>query len=161
MVAESPDPTRLAIGSLEAVPDFVGSELGPSSWVRVEQTRIDTFAEVTGDHQWIHCDPERAARDSPWKTSIAHGYLTLALVPALLEEILSIEGGSSVVNSGLEKLRFSAPVPSGSRVRLRAQLSGARPLPGGGVRVTLALRMEVEGQGKPALRASAHYVYMP
>ena len=114
------------------------------------KARIDAFAEVTGDHQWIHCDPERAARDSPWKSTIAHGYLTLALVPKLLSEILSIEGGSQVVNSGIEKLRFQSPVPSGSRVRLRAQLDGARPLPGGGVRVTLALRMEVEGQDKPA-----------
>ena len=152
---------KTVIPSLEALPDFIEVALGPSKWVSVEQPRIDAFAAATDDHQWIHCDVERARRESPWKATIALGYLTLSLIPALLEEILSLEGWSTAVNSGIDKLRFQAPVPSGSRVRLRAQIEKARRMPGGGVRVTFGLRMEAEGEPKPALTASVHYVYLP
>jgi acyl dehydratase len=152
---------KTVIPSLEALPDFVEVALGPSEWVAVEQARIDAFAAATDDRQWIHCDVDRASRESPWKSTIAHGYLTLSLIPGLLDEILSLEGWSTAVNSGIDKLRFQAPVPSGSRVRLRAQIEKARRMPGGGVRVTFGLRMEAEGEPKPALTASVHYVYLP
>lgn len=148
------------IPSLEAIADFTGQPLGPSSWVTVTQDRIDGFAEVTGDHQWIHTDRERAASESPWKGTIAHGYLTLSLVPALLEEIVSIEGWTTAVNAGIEKLRFSAPVPSGSRVRLHAQVESARRLRDRGVRTTFGLRMEAEDETRPAFRAQVHYLYL-
>ena len=140
---------------------FVGRELGPSEWVGVDQERIDAFAEITGDRQWIHCDVERARRDSPWKSTIAHGYLTLALVPRLLSSVVEIRGAASGVNTGLDKLRLSAPVPAGSRVRLWAEIKDVRALPQGGARVTFAVRLEVEGSKKPALLASVNYAYLP
>jgi acyl dehydratase len=153
--------SRTVIPSLEALSDFVGVPLGPSDWVTLDQRRIDAFAEVSEDHQWIHCDEERVRRESPWKRTIAHGYLTLSLVPRLLADVLALEGWSTAVNSGIERLRFSAPVLSGSRVRLHAQIAGARRMPGGGVRVGFSLRMEVEGETKPALTATVNYVYLP
>ncbi len=151
---------RTVIPSLDAVPDYAGRPLGPSSWVTVTQERINGFAEVTGDHQWIHCDPERAARESPWKGTIAHGYLTLSLVPVLLQECVAVGGWKTVVNAGLDKLKFSAPVPSGSRVRLHAEIESARSLRHRGMRTTFALRIEVEGETKPALTALARYLYL-
>lgn len=152
---------KTVIPGLDCVADFVGTPLGPSDWVTLDQRRIDAFAEVSEDRQWIHCDVERAGRESPWKRTIAHGYLTLSLAPSLLAEILTLEGWSAAVNSGIDKLRFSAPVPAGSRVRLHAQIKGARRMPGGGVRVTFGLRFEVEGETRPALTASVNYVYLP
>ena len=125
------------------------------------QDRIDAFAAVTGDRQWIHCDLERARRESPWGTTIAHGYLSLALVPALLEGLLEIRGASRVVNSGLEKLRFSAPVPAGARVRLYAAIRDLRKLPSGGARIAIEVRLELEGSAKPALLATVSYAYFP
>jgi acyl dehydratase len=151
----------LAIPSLARVPDFAGVPLGPSDWVTVTQECIDAFAALSGDRQWIHCDVERAARESPWKSTVAHGYLSLALVPRLLAEIVSIGGCESAVNAGLERLRFSAPVPAGARVRLHAEIAKARGLPRGGVRVSFALRLEVEGAARPALAGQVHYVYLP
>ena len=141
--------------------DFIGRELGPSEWTSVGQERIDAFAEVTGDRQWIHCDVERARSDSPWKSTIAHGYLSLSLVPALLESVVEIRGASTAVNTGLDKLRLSAPVPAGSRVRLRAEIKDVRSLPRGGARITFAVRLEIEGGTRPALIASVNYAYFP
>jgi acyl dehydratase len=152
---------RTVIPSLAAASGFVGAALGPSEWLAVDQERIDAFAEVTGDRQWIHCDVERARRESPWKSTIAHGYLSLALVPALLSSLVEVRGASSVVNTGLDKLRLSAPVPAGSRVRLRADLKEVRPLPRAGARITFAVRLEVEGSAKPALLAAVNYAYFP
>ena len=140
---------------------FIGRELGPSEWTSVGQERIDAFAEVTGDRQWIHCDVERARSDSPWKSTIAHGYLSLSLVPALLESVVEIRGASTAVNTGLDKLRLSAPVPAGSRVRLRAEIKDVRSLPRGGARITFAVRLEIEGGARPALLASVNYAYFP
>jgi len=140
---------------------FVGRELGPSEWVTVAQERIDAFAEVTGDRQWIHCDVERARRDSPWESTIAHGYLSLSLVPTLLASVVEIRGAASAVNTGLDKLRLSAPVPAGSRVRLRAEIKDVRALPRGGARITFAVRLEIEGGAKPALLATVNYAYLP
>jgi len=152
---------KISIPSLEAVKDYVGRPLGPTEWATIGQERIASFAEVTGDHQWIHVDVERASRESPWKTTIAHGYLTLAMAPDLLAQILSIDGWHTAVNTGLDKLRFSTPVTAGSRVRLKAEIKDARDIPKGGVRVTFAVRIEVEGASKPALLANVNYVYFP
>ena len=154
-------PERIVISSLEAVRDFVGRPLGPSKWIDIGQERIDAFADATDDHQWIHTDPERASRESPWKTTIAHGYLTLSLVPHLLIEVVAIGGWRTAVNTGLDKLRFSAPVPAGSRVRLRAEIKDTRDLPNNGLRVTFAVRVEVEGATKPALLANINFAYLP
>ena len=152
---------RILIPSLGAAKEFVARPLGPSEWVAIGQERIAAFAEVTGDRQWIHCDVERARRESPWKATIAHGYLSLALVPALLESVVEIRGAGTVVNTGLDKLRLSAPVPAGSRVRLRGEIKNVRPLPRDGTRITFAVRLEVEGSAKPALLASVNYAYFP
>ena len=138
-----------------------GEKLGPSDWFEVTQQRIDAFAAATEDHQWIHVDPERAAVESPWKTTIAHGYLTLSLVPHLLDRILRVEACSRAVNTGLDRLRLATPVPAGAHLRLLAEIKDARRLPGEGVRLALTLRMEVQGEAKPALLATANYVYFP
>jgi len=152
---------KLTIPSLAAVKDYIGMPLGPSEWVTITQERIDAFAHATGDRQWIHCDVERASRESPWKTTIAHGYLTLALTPDLLAQILAIIGWRAAVNTGLDKLRFSSPVPSGSRVRLSASIKDTRDLARNGLRVTFAVRIDVEGSSKPALLANVNYAYFP
>lgn len=154
-------PAPLVIPTPTDASRFVGRELGPSEWVAVDQRRIDAFADVSGDHQWIHCDVERARRDGPWKSTIAHGYLSLSLVPALLASVVEIRGATSAVNTGLDKLRLSAPVPAGARVRLRAEIRDVRALAGGAARVTFAVRLEVEGSRKPALLASVNYAYFP
>jgi acyl dehydratase len=150
---------QTVIPLLAAARDFTGKELGPSEWVTVDQARIDAFAAVTGDRQWIHCDVERARRDSPWGSTVAHGYLSLALVPALLASVLEIRGVKSVVNTGIDKLRLSAPVPAGARVRLRASIQSVRSIPHEGARIQFAVRLEVEGSAKPALLASVNYAY--
>jgi acyl dehydratase len=150
----------LALESPEAARAFVGAELGPSAWLVVDQARIDAFADATGDRQWIHCDVERARRESPWKSTIAHGYLSLSLVPVLLASLVELRGCASVVNTGLDKLRLSAPVPAGSRVRLHARIEDLRPLAGGGARIAFAVRLEVEGNAKPALLARVNYAYL-
>jgi len=154
-----PVPTR--IPGLEAVRDFVGKPLGPSAWTQVTQESIDLFARATGDHQWIHVDPERARRESPFGTTVAHGYLTLALAPALLDQIVRVEGGPTVLNTGIERMRLSAPVPAGSRVRLRAEIKRVREMRSRGLRTTFHLVLEVEGSAKPACTADVALVYLP
>ncbi|SFD66452.1 MaoC family dehydratase [Streptomyces aidingensis] len=126
----------------------VGAELGPSDWLEVDQKRIDLFAEATGDHQWIHVDPERAAQ-GPFRTTIAHGYLTLSLLPALVPQTLRVEGVKMGVNYGTNKVRFPSPVPVGARLRARAKLLEVTDVPGG-VQVTLQVTVEREGGEKPA-----------
>ena len=150
---------KTVIPDLASARAFAGQELGPSEWVTVDQSRIDAFAAVTGDRQWIHIDVARARADSPWGSTVAHGYLTLALVPVLLAEVLEIGGVTSVVNTGLDKLRLSAPVLAGARIRLRARIESVRPIPREGVRIQFAVRLEVEGSSKPALLAAVNYVY--
>lgn len=126
---------------------LVGSELGTSDWVDVDQTRIDLFADATGDHQWIHCDPERAA-DGPFGDTIAHGYLTLSLVIPMIEEILTITEKTSSLNYGLDKVRFPAPVLVGSKVRMTATLAEATPI-AGGVQIHLDCVIETDGGERP------------
>jgi acyl dehydratase len=151
----------VVIPSLAAVKFWVQTPLGVSDWVTVDQQRIDRFADATEDRQWIHVDVERARCEAPWKQTIAHGYLTLALIPELLSQRLVILGAGTAVNTGVDKLRFSAPVPSGSRVRLHAEIKDAREVPGGALRVTFNARVEVEGASRPALLANVTYVYYP
>jgi acyl dehydratase len=131
-------------------------DLGTSSWHTIDQEKIDLFAEATGDHQWIHVDPD-AARQGPFGTTVAHGYLTLALLPGLLSEIVSISDAEMGVNYGTEKLRFTSPVPSGSRVRLHAKLLKAARR-GPGVVWNVGVEMEVEGHEKPALVGEVVYL---
>ena len=139
----------------------IGSEIHVSDWHVVDQAQINNFADATGDHQWIHVDPERAAKESPYGATIAHGYLTLALTPHLLDRVLRIDGWSRAVNTGLERLRLASPVPAGARVRMLAEIKDTRSVAGGGVRVGFAVRIEVEGATKPALLATVNYVYFP
>ena len=131
----------------------IGKELGPSEWVTVDQAMIDKFAEATGDHQWIHVDVERAKREMPGGKTIAHGYLTLSLVPRLASTLVRVNKRSRGVNYGSNKVRFTNMVPAGARVRLHQKLVNVEEISGGGVRVTSEMTMEVEGQEKPALVA--------
>jgi acyl dehydratase len=149
------------IPNVEAFADLVDRDLGTTPWVEVTQQQIDAFAEATGDRQWIHCDVERAQRESPFKSTIAHGYLTVALIPALLPKLLVVEDCGSVVNTGVEKLRLATPVLAGSRVRMSATIKDARNVPGGGVRAAISIRFEVEGSVKPACHGTVTYVYFP
>lgn len=151
--------TPTVVPSVSAFKEFVGKKLGPSDWVVVTQERIKAFAEATGDHQWIHVDEERAARESPFGGPIAHGYLTIALAPALLPQIMRVEGLRLAVNYGLNKLRLPAPVPAGSRVRLSVEIKGVRELGGSAARVSMGFHFEVEGSAKAACVADAVYVY--
>jgi acyl dehydratase len=132
-----------------------GTELGASSWIELTQDDIDTFADATRDHQWIHVDPERAAQ-GPFGSTIAHGYLTLGLVIPLWSELLQVGKVGMAVNYGLNRLRFPAPVPVGSKIRLVGKVASAREFQGG-VEVVADLAMEIEGSEKPALVAEAVY----
>jgi acyl dehydratase len=145
--------TQLTISELEQAGEV---ELGASSWVTIDQRRIDLFAEATGDHQWIHVDPEAAAQ-GPFGTTIAHGYLTISLLPALLSEVMSVTDARMGVNYGVERARFTAPVPSGSRVRLRAKLTGTERRTNG-VLFHVGVEIEIEGEEKPALVGEVLYL---
>jgi len=127
---------------------LVGQELGVGDWIAVEQDRIDRFAEDTEDRQWLHVDPERA-KAGPFGTTIAHGYLTLALLPALTASAYEIGGVRSRINYGLERVRFPAVVPAGGRVRNRASLQSVEPAPGG-LRIVVRNVVELEGSERPA-----------
>jgi acyl dehydratase len=131
----------------------IGRELGPSEWITVDQAMIDRFADATGDHQWIHVDVERARREMPGGKTIAHGYLTLSLVPRMAATLLEVTRRSRGINYGSNKIRFISPVPAGSRIRLRQRIVNAEEVSGNGVRVTSEMTVEVEGQERPALVA--------
>lgn len=127
---------------------MVGQTLATSDWLTIEQSRIDQFAQATGDHQWIHCDPQRAA-EGPYGTTIAHGFLTLALLPALTSTAYRIGGGRMGINYGLNKVRFPAPVPVGSRVRATFVLKALEKLDNDGMQLTVTATIEREGGDKP------------
>jgi acyl dehydratase len=137
---------------------LIGADLGESSWIEVDQDRINTFARATDDYQWIHTDQERA-KDGPFGQTIAHGYLTLALLIPLWSELLEVREASTKVNYGLGKVRFPAPVPAGSRVRLRATLAAVDPVPGG-VQVTVDAIMECAGVAKPVCVAQPIFRFL-
>jgi len=154
-------PARIVVPGIESLSDYLGVEFGPSPWLTIDQARIDAFAAATGDDQWIHTDPERARRESPLGQTIAHGYLTLALAPALLAEIFEVKSCSRIVNYGIERLRLREPVPVGSRLRLAGKILNLRNVPGGAVRVAFELHWELEGARRPPGRAEAVYIYFP
>ena len=131
----------------------IGTELGPSEWLTVTQEMIDKFAEATGDHQWIHVDVERAKRELPGGKTIAHGYLTLSLLPRLAPTLMSVAKRRRGVNYGSNKIRFITPVPAGSRIRLRQKLLKAEPAEDNGIRITSQMTLEVEGSERPAMVA--------
>ena len=140
--------------TMATAPDFAGRELGTSNWVVVDQQRINQFAGCTGDHQWIHVDVKRATREGPFGGPIAHGYLTLSLVAAMLIEIGIIpQDAAAGLNYGLDKVRFLAPVKTGARVRTRVVLISAHPQDGGRLLLKLDCRLEIEGEAKPAVIA--------
>jgi acyl dehydratase len=140
--------------SMASAPRFVGCELGMSDWVTVDQDRIDAFAACTGDGQWIHVDVERARRESPFGGPIAHGYLVLSLVAAMVMELGVIPPDAATgLNYGLDKVRFIAPVKAGARVRARANVLAVEPQSRGRVLLKLNCTLEIEGEAKPALVA--------
>jgi acyl dehydratase len=140
--------------NMTTIPQFVGRELGVSDWVTMSQDRIDQFAKCTGDQQWIHVDVDRAKRESPFGGPIAHGYLTLSLVAALVMDIGVIPPDAATgLNYGLDRVRFIAPVRTDARVRMRAALASAEPQNGGRVLLKLESTLEIEGEPKPALVA--------
>jgi acyl dehydratase len=145
--------TKLTLAELEASGD---RELGASDWHEITQEQIDRFAEATGDHQWIHVDPEAAA-NGPFGTTVAHGYLTLSMLPMLLSEVVSVTDAVMGVNYGTEKVRFTSPVPAGSRVRLHARLARAERR-GPSVVWTVGVQVEIEGMEKPALVGEVVYM---
>ena len=135
----------------------VGDVFGPSSWIDVPQAKIDAFAEATGDHQWIHVDPERA-REGPFGTTIAHGYLTLSLLPVASYEVVPRQGGSMSINYGLNRVRFPAPVPVGSRLRATFEVVGIDEHEWGG-QATMQATVEREGGDKPVCVAEIVFRY--
>jgi acyl dehydratase len=134
------------------VAQHIGRELGPSDWMTVDQSMIDKFADATGDHQWIHVDVERARREMPGGKTIAHGYLTLSLVPRMAATLMRVKKRTRGLNYGSNKVRFINPVPAGARIRLRQRIAGVEAVTGG-VRVTSQMTVEIEGHDKPALVA--------
>ena len=145
--------TQLTLAELE---NAAGLELEPSDWVTIQQRAIEQFADATGDHQWIHVDPEKAAQ-GPFGTTVAHGYLSLSLLPGLLGKMLRVTDARMGINYGIEKVRFTAPVPSGSRVRLKATINSAERR-GDGVLYHVGAEVEIEGGDKPALVGEVVYL---
>ncbi|GAA0412327.1 MaoC family dehydratase [Microbispora corallina] len=141
------------LGEIRAL---AGADLGHSGWLEITQDRVNTFADATGDRQWIHVDPERA-KDGPFGGPIAHGYLTLSLLIPLFTEVLDIRGVTMSVNYGLERVRFPSPVRVGGKIRLAASVVSVENVPGDGVQMLLDFTVEVDGSAKPACVARAIY----
>lgn len=140
--------------SVQDLKDLLGVTLGPTQWHSVDQAKIDAFAELTGDHQWIHVDPERAA-DSPFGSTIAHGLYSLSRTPAFLEELMAFDGFAHSLNYGYDRVRFIHPLPVGSRIRLHAELTKVEETKPGQVNVVTTLTVEAEGIDKPILVAES------
>ena len=142
---------RLSVEYPKDLLKHVGGQLGPSEWITVDQAMIDKFADATGDHQWIHVDAARAKREMPGGKTIAHGYLTLSLVPRMAATLLEVQKRSRGINYGPNKIRFITPVQVGSRIRVHQRITGAEEVAGNGVRVTSEITVEIEGEERPAL----------
>ena len=138
------------ISSIDDAIEAIGQELGVSDWTGIDQERINAFAEATGDHQWIHVDPDRASSESPYGATIAHGFLTLSLIPGLSKANYRVENAKMGINYGLNRVRFLAPVPSGSRIRLKSELVGAAKVNDTTVDLTVRQTVELDGSEKPA-----------
>jgi acyl dehydratase len=145
----------------EALKALIGQELGVGDWIEVTQEMIDRFAEVTGDHQWIHVDVERAKREMPGGKTIAHGYLLLSLLPKLGAGVYKVAWPSRTLNYGSDKVRIVNPVPAGARIRLRQGLVAVEDGAGGTHRITVRQTIEIEGQAKPALVADTIRMTFP
>jgi acyl dehydratase len=146
------------VNGIRELEDLVGQHLGYSDYLEITQEQVNTFAEATGDHQWIHVDPERAVKESPFGGPIAHGYLTLSLGPSLMPSILRVDGVKMGVNYGCEKVRFPSPVPVGAKLRLGAELLTVDDI-AGGAQVTMRFTYEVEGAPKPSCVAEVVFRY--
>jgi acyl dehydratase len=148
--------------TIAEIGEHIGRELGVSDWVTIDQSRIDTFADCTCDHQWIHVDVERAKRESPFRGPIAHGYLILSMVAPLSMEIGIVpKDAAAGLNYGIDKVRFLAPVPAGARVRLRVVIIGVEPREGGQAIMKTQNTLEIEGLQKPALIAETLALLIP
>ena len=148
------------IENLEALSGWIGREVACSDWLAIDQQRIQRFAEATGDTQWIHVDPERARRESPYKSTIAHGYLTLSLIPTLMQSCVRIDGIGMAINYGLDRVRLPAPVRVNERVRARIVLDRIEPVTGG-TQVLWSAIVEIESGDKPACVAQMLVRYYP
>ena len=146
------------IATLEELKSLVGQEVATSDWIEITQDRVNRFADATGDHQWIHVDVERAKAESPFGGPIGHGYLTLSLLIPMWSEVLVVSDAVMGVNYGLNKVRFPAPVPVGSKLRLTATLTDVEEV-AGGLQVTVAAVIEAEGGSKPVCIAEPVYRY--
>lgn len=153
-------PLPVILPGFAAAKYYAGISLGATDWFEIDQGRVDQFGRATGADEWIHCDPVRAARESPWKTTVVQGFLLLSLAPGLLERLVVLLGWKTAVNAGIDDCAFPAPAPVGSRVRMAASLSRARTVPGGGVRLSFSVAFEVEGADDPACTARVHYLYL-
>ena len=149
---------KLIINSYEEFAAHLGEQLGVSDWLEVDQERINLFADATLDHQWIHVDVEKAKAESQYKNTIAHGYLTLSLLPHLWEQIIEVNNIKMLVNYGMDKMRFGQPVVTGSRVRLVTKLHSISNLRGI-CKTEIEFKIEIEGQRKPALEGIATFLY--
>ncbi|WP_043619001.1 MaoC family dehydratase [Nonomuraea candida] len=144
------------VNGLTELKALAGRDLGHSSWLEITQDRVNTFADATNDHQWIHTDAERA-KDGPFGGTIAHGYLTLSLVIPLFTELLQVRGVTMGLNYGLDRVRFPAPVKVGARIRLAGTVVSVEDVPGGGVQTVMDFTVEIDGSPKPACAARAIY----
>src|SRR6266542_3883348 len=147
------EPRMLIVETPQDLKQHIGTTLGPTEWITVDQAMIDKFAEATGDHQWIHVDVERAKKEMPGGKTIAHGYLTLSLLPRLVPQLLKVEKRSRGINYGSNKVRFTNMVPAGSRIRLKQTIKNVEDVEGNGIRITSEMVIEVEGKDRPALIA--------
>ncbi|HYH22944.1 MAG TPA: MaoC family dehydratase [Azospirillum sp.] len=148
------------IAGIPALQERVGTILGVSDWVSVEQERIQAFADATGDQQWIHVDPERCERESPYRTTIAHGYLTLSLLPMLSAQVVTVDGIAARLNYGLNRVRFPGPVPAGSRVRATFRLTSVEPQGDNRFLVTTEATVELDGGSRPVCVAEMVAMYV-
>ena len=148
--------------TFESIDDLMGAKgetLGTSSWVEITQDSVNLFADATGDHQWIHVDPDKAAQ-GPFGGTIAHGFMTLSLLPRLMAEMYTVNGVKLAINYGLNKVRFPAPVPVGSKVRAVSTATGAESLPNDTLQITVSTTVEIEGGAKPACVAESILRYI-
>ena len=147
-LTRSEDQSGVSFNSAQSILDAVGTSLGATEWMTITQERINQFADATGDHQWIHVDPERA-KNGPFGACVAHGYLTMSLANLFLPQLARFDGLKMGVNYGCDKVRFPAPVPVGSHVRGHGQVMAAEPVAGDGVQVTVRITVQIEGSDKP------------
>ncbi len=150
--------SKLVVNSYDEFAAFEGKELGASDWLLIDQDRINLFADATSDHQWIHVDTDRAKKESPYQSTIAHGYLTLSLLPYLWSQIIEVNNIKMLVNYGMDKMRFGQAVVTGSRVRMVTKLHAISNLRGI-CKTEINFKIEIEGQRKPALEGIATFLY--